>query len=620
MLAPAKTARIGMEAIRAGADAVYIGAPRYGARAAAGNSIEEIRQLCDYAHRYGASVYAALNTILYNEELDDARRLALELADCGVDALIVQDPALLQFDLPLPLHASTQMDNRTVRDVERLYRLGFAQAVLARELTLEQIGEIHERVPIALEVFVHGALCVSYSGRCYASQACFGRSANRGECAQFCRLAFDLEDAEGGKLMEKSHLLSLRDMNRSRYLEQLIDAGASSLKIEGRLKDAGYVKNVTAYYRRRIDELLIRRDDLCRSSFGRSAAGFEPNLGKTFNRRYTDYFLHGRTPDMASHQTPAFVGEKVGRVRAIGRGRVEIAVEQRLNNGDGLSYFDGDGVLRGFRANRVDGSTIYLAPEEQGTKGLREGMQVYRNRDARFMRQVEQSMQERTLWLDFRLSRVAVGFCLEVITEMGTRVELQFESDHRGARTPCRDRIEGELRKLGGTGYRARKVELAFEGDYFLPAARVAEWRRRIVAQLEIANRQAARNRREEQLAECRARAAKWADENKRMFEGERLDYSRNVSNREAEAFYKERGAAEVSEAFELQPQEGAVLMTCKYCLLYELGRCKREHNQHFKEPLSLRLSDGRRFALRFDCRRCEMELLNVGRKKFEKT
>ena len=345
LLAPARDASTAREAILHGADAVYMGAPRFGARAAAGNSVRDIQSVVDFAHVYGVKVYVTLNTILFDDELDEVRQLAEELCRVGVDAFIVQDMALLEMHLPVALHASTQMDNRTVDKVRWLRDLGFRQVVLARELTLSEIRRIHEAVPeVALEAFVHGAICVSYNGQCYASQYCFGRSANRGECAQFCRLPFDLVDDEGrvvsdgrsGEPVRQRHLLSLRDMDRSESLEEMLDAGVTSFKIEGRLKDAAYVKNVTAYYRQRLDAVIRRRPtEFCRASLGEVTFDFVPQLDRTFNRGFSTYFLHGRQHNMVQLCSPKSTGQFVGHVKELRRGCFTVSSTVAFANGDG---------------------------------------------------------------------------------------------------------------------------------------------------------------------------------------------------------------------------------------------------------------------------------------------
>ena len=365
LLAPAKNLECGIEAVNHGADAVYIGAPKFGARAAAVNSLEDIAALTDYAHLYGVRIYVTVNTILKDEELEETERMIDALYRIGVDALIVQDMGITRLNLPpIPLHASTQMDNRTPEKVRFLADAGFKQVVLARELSLHEIEGIHRACPdVPLEVFVHGALCVSYSGQCYVSQACFGRSANRGECAQFCRLPFSLVDADGKVIVRDKHLLSLKDLNQSELLEQLLDAGATSLKIEGRLKDVTYVKNVTAAYRQKLDEILARRPEYARASSGRCHYTFTPRLDKSFSRGFTHYFLQGRERDIASFDTPKSLGEAMGTMKEQRGGWISVAGVKPFHNGDGVCYLDEQGRLQGFRINRVDGNKLYPAGE-----------------------------------------------------------------------------------------------------------------------------------------------------------------------------------------------------------------------------------------------------------------
>lgn len=369
LLAPAKNLECGIAAIDHGADAVYIGAMQFGARAAAGNSVDDIRQLCQYAHRFGARVYVTVNTIIYDSELEQTHQLLSQLSDAHVDAILVQDMGIIDNyplsivnnPFSLSLHASTQTDNRTAEKVRWLRSLGFSRVVLARELSVDEIAAIHRAVPdVELEVFVHGALCVSYSGLCYASQHCFGRSANRGECAQFCRMKFDLLDADGRELEHQRHLLSLRDLNQSDHLEELAEAGATSFKIEGRLKDLGYVKNVTAAYSERLNQLIRRHPDRYeRASRGHVSYTFKPDLQKTFNRGYTTYFLHGRQPNIASFDTPKAMGEYVGTVKELRGHSFNVAGTASFSNGDGLCFVDDERQLQGFRVNRVEGNRLF---------------------------------------------------------------------------------------------------------------------------------------------------------------------------------------------------------------------------------------------------------------------
>ena len=593
LLSPAKDLACGIEAIRCGADAVYIGAPHFGARAAAGNSVDDIAQLVAYAHQYGVHVYATMNTIIFDDELEEARMLALKLHEVGVDALITQDMALQQMNLPIPLNASTQMDNRTPEHVNALAALGFKRVILARELSLDEIKKIRHATDIELEVFVHGALCVSYSGRCYASQHCFGRSANRGTCAQVCRLAYDLVDVDGNVLVRQKHLLSLKDLNRSRSLEALMDAGVASFKIEGRLKDVAYVKNVTAFYRQKIDEILSRRPEYRRASYGHEHIDFQPCLEKSFNRGFTDYFLRGRTEDVSAPDTPKSVGEPVGHVKAVRGREIKVGGLTTFHNGDGLCYFDSKGRLQGFRVNRVEGNVLHLS---EAMPEVPLHAPLYRNYDAQFVNLVSKKSDERTIMLDIVLTESDTGFLLSGTDETGRHVQLAFPDEKQTARTPQRDRVAKELSKLGGTCYEAGSVNVEWEMDYFLPAARVAGWRRALVEKL-LSLSQPPLVLSERPSADISA-----------------LDPV-NVANRLARQFYEKTGDKPVPPAYELhEPKQGALLMTCKHCVRYSLGACNRHlHNRRYlPEPLYLQMGDGRRFRLSFDCQQCEMHVYDA--------
>ena len=593
LLSPAKDLACGIEAIRCGADAVYIGAPHFGARAAAGNSVDDIAQLVAYAHQYGVHVYATMNTIIFDDELEEAHMLALKLHEVGVDALITQDMALQQMNLPIPLNASTQMDNRTPEHVNALAALGFKRVILARELSLDEIKKIRHATDIELEVFVHGALCVSYSGRCYASQHCFGRSANRGTCAQVCRLAYDLVDVDGNVLVRQKHLLSLKDLNRSHSLEALMDAGVASFKIEGRLKDVAYVKNVTAFYRQKIDEILSRRPEYRRASYGHEHIDFQPCLEKSFNRGFTDYFLRGRTEDVSAPGTPKSVGEPVGHVKAVRGREIKVGGLTTFHNGDGLCYFDSKGRLQGFRVNRVEGNVLHLS---EAMPEVPLHAPLYRNYDAQFVNLVSKKSDERTIMLDIVLTESDTGFLLSGTDETGRHVQLAFPDEKQTARTPQRDRVVKELSKLGGTCYEAGSVNVEWEMDYFLPAARVAGWRRALVEKL-LSLSQPPLVLSERPSADISA-----------------LDPV-NVANRLARQFYEKTGDKPVPPAYELhEPKQGALLMTCKHCVRYSLGACNRHlHNRRYlPEPLYLQMADGRRFRLSFDCQQCEMHVYDA--------
>ncbi len=630
LLAPAKDLQTGREAILHGADAVYIGAPRFGARASAGNSVDDIRQLTDFAHLYGVRIYVTVNTILFDDELDDVRALVSELREAHVDALIVQDLALLRMIGSEDgfLHASTQMDNRDATKVQWLYEQGFRQAVLARELTLDEIRAIHEAVPdMSLEVFVHGATCVSYNGQCYASQYCFGRSANRGECAQFCRLPFDLIDEEGKELQHQRHLLSLHDMNRSDDLEALLDAGASSLKIEGRLKDVSYVKNVTAYYRQRLDEIMRRRpDDYERSSQGTTRFSFTPNLHRSFNRGFSNYFLHGRTPDMVQLATPKSMGERVGQVKELRRGCFTVSGVASFSNGDGLCFLDDQGHLQGFRVNRVEGNCLY--PKEM-PRGLRPRMPLYRNFDQAFEQTLSHTTASRKIAVSWQLKRAADTFVLTLTCEDGLEVSSTFTCDLQPARSPQHDGVCRQLERLGDTCYEAQAVEVSIPfdeaSDCFIPASLLASWRREVTALMDERRLTCHRDARpfvrpkdsaKEHTPSGKAghSAVQGTTSMLNAFAGKQsapghLTYLANVANREARAFYLSQGATDVDEALELKASRASVLMTTRYCIRYELGMCPKHHGAK-AHTLSLRSADGRVFPLAFDCRNCQMKVM----------
>lgn len=590
LLSPARNADTGIEAIRHGADAVYIGAPKFGAREAAANSIEDIKRLTDYAHVFNAKVYATLNTILYDSELQEAREMACRLFDVGVDALLVQDAAFLEMRNlpPIALHASTQCDNRTPEKVKRLYEEGFSTAVLARELSLEEINEIHKQCPeMRLEAFIHGALCVSMSGRCYASQHCFGRSANRGECAQFCRLPFDLETENGVKIIEGKHLLSLRDLNRTDYLEQLLDAGVSSLKIEGRLKDVEYVKNITAWYRRKLDAIFAKRKEYVRASVGKVALAFEPKPEKSFNRGFTDYFMQGRTMRLACPATPKSIGEPVGEVREVGRCLI-VSGHKKFANGDGLCFFTDKGELRGFRVNRAEGTRLFPAimPKE-----IKNHTGLFRNHDEAFSQMLSKPSAERTLKVDFNLAMTENGFMLSATDELLRHTDVPVEFKHEKARNPQRDNIVTQLTKLGGTCFSAGEVKIEND-EYFIPSSLLSDARRKAVASL---------------LEQCGSKTVADVSIGKPQLEG-CVDYSANVANKSAEKFYKDCGAERVEPAWELKEPENAPVMTCRYCLRNEIGMCLKRRDAD-RSYLFLRLADGRRFRLDFDCKNCIMKI-----------
>ena len=600
LLAPARNLECGIEAVNHGADAVYIGAPKFGARAAATNSMDDIGRLTDYAHLYGVRIYVTVNTILKDEELKETEDMIWELYRRGVDALIVQDMGLTRLNLPpIPLHASTQMDNRTTGKVRFLAEAGFRQVVLARELSLDEIAAIHKACPdTPLEVFVHGALCVSYSGQCYASQACFGRSANRGECAQFCRLPFSLVDADGRVVVKDKHLLSLKDMNRLDMLEQLLDAGVTSLKIEGRLKDVAYVKNVTAAYSQRLDAILKRRKEYVRASSGTCRLDFRPQPEKSFSRGFTHYFLEGRGEDIASFDTPKSLGEAMGTLKEQRGGWVSVAGVKPFHNGDGVCYLDEQGRLQGFRINRVEGNKLFPAGN---VARIRPRTPLFRNLDQEFERALARKSAERKIGVRLRLEENAFGFSLTADDEDDNRVTLAFGYAKERARTPQVENLRTQLAKLGGTPYELTEpAEIALTEEWFVPSSVVADWRRQVVERLTAARR-----------INYRRELAVWRPTH-HAYLATTLTYLGNVMNDEARRFYLDHGVKVVAPAYEKQPADGVVLMFCRHCLRYSMGWCPvhQKGRSPYREPYYLASSDGRRFRLEFDCKNCQMKVL----------
>lgn len=597
LLAPAKNLECGIEAINHGADAVYIGAPRFGARAAAGNSLEDIAALVKYAHVFNVRIYVTVNTILKDEELKDTEEMIWDLYRVGVDALIVQDMGITRLNLPpIPLHASTQMDNRTPQKVKFLAEAGFRQVVLARELTLDEISKIHQECPdTPLEVFVHGALCVSYSGQCYVSQACYGRSANRGECAQFCRLGFDLVDADGKVIAKNKHLLSLKDMNQSENLEALLDAGASSLKIEGRLKEVSYVKNVTAYYRQKLDAILKRRKEYRRASSGKIKLNFVPQLDKSFSRGFTDYFVHGRNSGIFSFDTPKSLGEEVGTVKEVRGNYLTVAGVKPFANGDGLCFLDEQGRLKGFRVNRVDNNKLY--PQEMPL--VKPKTKLYRNFDQEFERLMQKKSAERRIEVQMELAENNFGFSLTMRDEDENSISVTLPREKELARTPQTDNLKNQLSKLGNTPFEVSGITVSLSDNWFIPSSELSELRRRAVEKLQEARR-----------INYPREVAKMPDTS-HAFPMQELTYLGNVMNRVAWTFYQNHGVKRIAPAFEKEAPERAVLMFCKHCIRYSMGWCPVHHKARspYREPYSLVSADGRRFRLQFDCKVCQMKV-----------
>ena len=638
LLAPAKNLECGIVAITHGADAVYIGANRFGARVAAGNSIEDIEKLCQFAHSYSAKVYVTVNTIVFDNEIEDTKRLLCDLQRIGVDAVLVQDMSVLlsvkelalgansiNTDFPIsntnstpstiisklfsiPLHASTQTDNRTVEKVRWLHSIGFSRVVLARELSASEIAEIHRAVPeVELEVFVHGALCVSYSGQCYVSQHCFGRSANRGECAQFCRLKFQLEDAGNNKIDSPRYLLSLKDMCRIDNLEQLIDSGVTSFKIEGRLKDAIYVKNVVSAYSQKLNEIIKKSGGkLTRSSLGNVVYSFTPNLQKTFNRGFTNYFINGRNMGISSPDTPKAIGEFVGRVKEIRGMRIIVAGTSSFSNGDGLCYISSDHELEGFRVNRAENNFLIPAKMPQSLKA---GISLYRNNDIQFERELSRETSYRKIPITLILSETDKGFCLKAKINGDSDDEItatvNLVSEKQDANTPQISNIVRQLTKLGDTPFMCTDVNFEpSDFNRFIPSSLLAGLRRDVSKLLTEA---IAKNMQRERM---RVQTVK---ENS-LTPPPKLDisYLYNISNHVSRKFYESCGTDNVGDAFELKSRVSRPLvMQCRHCLRYSFGYCVKHGGKRptWREPLSLTLPDGRRFPLEFDCKNCQMNV-----------
>lgn len=629
LLAPAKNLECGIAAIDHGADAVYIGAAKFGARQSAGNSVEDIATLCNYAHQFGAKVHVTVNTIIYNNEMDDMLQLVRELEKVHVDALLIQDMGLLKacketLKTKIALHASTQCDSRTAEKVAWLASLGFERVVLARELSVKEISAIHKAVPqVELEAFVHGALCVSYSGICYASQYCFGRSANRGACSQFCRMAFDLKDSDGKIIEKQRYLLSLKDMCQIDNLEELIQSGACAFKIEGRLKDINYVKNVVSAYNKRLNEIVRKYpNQFKRASLGKVEYSFTPDLNKTFNRGYTNYFVQGRQPNIFSPNTPKALGEFVGKVKELRRDSFNVASTASFANGDGLCFINSETkALEGFRVNRAVGNRLfpYKMPN-----GLQPGMGLYRNQDQAFEKELSGNSAKRLIPITMVFGLTENGYSLEIKlvdeleTKLSAKATINFE--HQAAQKPQRENIIKQLSKLGNTIYNCENVEIVDEADqYFIPSSILAELRRDAIEQfasLDLAKAIGKHNLSTENNESDKVNSANFSYINPKNYE--RYPYLYNIANKEACSFYVQQGMEKPQAAFECtdvedlkKEQTEALVMQCRHCIRYSLGYCVVNGGKKptWKEPLFLELGDKKRFRLEFDCRHCQMNI-----------
>lgn len=629
LLSPAKNLEVGIAAINHGADAVYIGGPSFGAREKVGNSIEDIEKLCRHAAIYDAKVYVTLNTLLFDNELEQARKIAWDCYNVGVDALIVQDMALLMMDMPpIALHASTQCNNTTPEKVKFLEDAGFKQVVLARELSINEIKEIRSKTTVPLEFFVHGALCVSYSGQCYLSHVIGHRSANRGACAQPCRLQWNLEDENGNVLIANRHLLSLRDMNNSKNLEELIDAGITSFKIEGRLKDTDYVKNTTAYYRQALDKIIESRDDLERASRGVSAPSFVPNLEKSFSRGFTDYFAHGRQKNIDAPFTPKSMGEYIGTIQKIEGKRLTVNLLKgvELHNGDGLCFLDENHELQGFNVNGVDGNVILvstvisteaqrngeilqqrkLSNKKDFSTSLRSARndKLYRNFDIIWQRSVDSSDGNRKIAIKLQLSDIGDGLKLSAFIDDSVNVCVEINCQKDIAKNPEKaiENIRTKLSQWGDTKFVVENIDIQLDTIYFIPASVLGEMKRQLIAKLENALVENHRH----SIVKMHGHASLQSN-----YPDKTLSFTANVTNSLSRQFYENHGITFIDDGLEKSMPSGEiVVMTTKHCIRYANGMCAKETG---KPATPLYISNERgRFRLDFDCKKCCMKVVSI--------
>ena len=587
LLAPAKNTETGIEAIKHGADAVYIGAPKFGARYSASNTIEDIERLVKFAHGYGARIYVTVNTILYDEELPEAEALIHKLYKIGVDALIVQDTSIFKLDLPpIAIHSSTQAENSTLEKVKFWESIGCEQVVLARELSIDQIKNIHQNTSVRLEAFVHGALCVSYSGKCYVSQALTGRSANRGECAQICRLLFDLQDREGHSLGKK-HWLSLKDFNASDYVGEMIDAGVRSFKIEGRLKDITYVKNIVAYYRGKIDEALKSRPQFKKQSFGECTYTFTPNPYKSFNRGFTSFFLNGRQNYIFQPISPKSFGEPIGTVIKVDGKKIWLKTSHILNNGDGFCFVNSRGELEGFRANTANDNIITSAENVK----IAVGDKVYRNNDEAFNKVLGVESAKRKIKINISVCNKIFSFSFGEYA-----AEYVYDGELDKAQKDPTSYISTQLSKLGDSIFEAGNVTV--DTDFFFPASILGNIRRTLCEEL-VSN-----------IDKSLPSPSVLPNKNDTPFPLVSDSYLNNIANAKAMQFYYDHGAKVSARAFEVEPKDDATLMFCKHCIRFALGACPKQNKTaaQLNEPLFL-IHKNYYLRLHFNCKDCVMEV-----------
>ena len=609
LLAPAGNLECGLAALSSGADAIYVGAPKFGARAAANVSLSDIQHLVSVAHRYGAKVYVAFNTILYDNELSEAESLIRRLYLIGVDALIVQDMGLLTLDLPpIALHASTQCHNASVAQLQRLSALGFEQAVLARELTIEETATLHQAVPdLRLETFIHGALCVSYSGHCYLSQAFAGRSANRGACAQYCRLPYTLEDATGRKIVEGSHLLSLKDLNRSAILSQLVDAGAVSFKIEGRLKNASYVRNVTAYYHQLLEDIVTAQPErYSRSSMGRVSLSFTPDPFKSFSRGATTYQLKKGDFNevLIRPESPKSEGEFIGIISKIEGNSLWLDRSCDLANGDGIAFYTPAGTMEGTRINHLQekGKIVVDNP-----RNLKTGTKIYRNYSTQFERIINHpDSSERLLPVKLKFGVLPWGFVLDLeVDSPQSKVTTRVTFPHKmeKAMQNGEDRLRDALAKLGGSGFLSTTIEIDTKG-FFVPLSVASSLKRLGVEALDRALRL--------HYSAHPIYRPSYTRIPQSVGTGNMIGFDYNVANYAAKKAYQSWGAQQIVPAYEVTPTKDAPLMTCRHCIRRHLGYCTRSKREMpYKEPLYL-VHGKERIRLAFDCKECSMKLYSA--------
>ena len=601
ILAPAKNLIQGIAAINSGADAVYIGAPQFGARSNATNSIEDVAELVKYAHLFNAQVFVVINTILYDNELDTCRKMIWELYDIKVDALIIQDMSILEMDLPpILLHASTQSNNRDADKIKFLKDAGIKRVVLARELNLHQIKEISDTADVELEFFVTGALCVSFSGNCYMSVANGERSANRGSCAQNCRLPYNLIDGNGDTLIKNSHLLSIKDLDVSDQIPNLIEAGICSFKIEGRLKDVVYVKNNVSYLRQKLDSFLEGNEKYTKASSGKCTFTFDSSLNRTFNRGYTDYFVNERHQSIGSWESPKSKGQYIGKlVRTVGNS-YEIENGNLLNNGDGLCYINDDNEAEGIYVNRAENGFVF----PNVLKEIKDGTFIYRNNDAAFIKLVEREDSAiRKIGTSLLLTESTSGFELTATDEDGntSKVVLEHPKEQTKNNESIEENIKTQLAKTGFTPYTADEITIQFSENWFLPISKINEMRRLVYEQLSAIRLENYKVE-EHQIVKTT-----------HPYPETKLDFMYNVSNKLARRFYERHGVTEIEKAFELQWDPGkSRVMTTKYCIKYELEKCPKYHKDTLgvkvKEPLVLKQGE-LEYKLKFNCKPCEMEI-----------